>query len=357
MQTAEARTSGEGVEILPADGFADGAAAFSKKGDLFAKSGGEQWQEGFAFGEELLGALDLEADEVAEIIADGSGAELCLGDAEALHVVGGEIDAVAFEDVAADILPEVDELQGGADFVAELLAEFVAVAAHVEDESANGVGASGAVIDELRKIGVAGDVLVLFEGADKIGERLHGDVVSGDGGGEGGEDGGGGVGSRGGTVERFVAVLQLHAKRGEKLEGFGGIADFIAKIIRDAAESINIAEILTEMFWQQEHGDDGEVFVMRMGEPPRVLFRGRDVSNRFKSRADRFRSTRRKAQTLGIAECWFLSRGRHFHLGGNYNRIVTRLGMAGRADLFGLVAATLPRAWRRSIIPGAGNRR
>ena len=113
------------------------------------------------------------------------------GDVEVLHVLGGDVDSVAFEDVASDVLPEVDELECGADFVGEGLAVGVAVAAHVEDDSSDGVGGFGAVVEELVEGLIAGEGLVLFEGLDEIVEGFDGDVVALDGLAESGEDGGG----------------------------------------------------------------------------------------------------------------------------------------------------------------------
>ena len=61
---------GSGVEILAADGGADGAAALGKKGDLFTVSGSEQRQKRSPSVEEFFGAFDLEADEFAVIVGD-----------------------------------------------------------------------------------------------------------------------------------------------------------------------------------------------------------------------------------------------------------------------------------------------
>jgi len=277
LDFAEAGAAGEGVEILLADGGADGEAAFAEEGDLAAVGGGEEGEECAAGGEEFFGAFELEAEELAEVVRDAAFAELVGGDTEAGHVVGGEVDAVAFEDVAADILPEVDELESGAGVVAEALSGFVTVAAHVEDDAADGVSAFGAVVEELGEVLVAGEGLVLFEGAEEVVEGLEGDIVAGDGVGEGGEDGGVRVSGEAGQ--------ELGAELLEELEGFGAVGDFVAEVIGDAAEGVDVAEILAEVLGEED-GDDAEVFIVGVGEGAGVGFGGGEIGDGFEGGAE-----------------------------------------------------------------------
>jgi len=77
---------------------------------------------------------------------------------------------------------------------------------------------------------------------------------------EGGEDGGGG--GRGG---KGVTTLELSTKIGEIAEGFILVGYFVAEVVGDAAEGVDVAEVLTEMPGEQD-GDDGEVFVVGVCE-------------------------------------------------------------------------------------------
>jgi hypothetical protein len=50
----------------------------------------------------------------------------------------------------------------------------------------------------------------------------------------------------------------------EEFEGCSGIADFVAEIVRNAAVSVNVEEMLAQVAWQEPRGDR-EVFVVGAG--------------------------------------------------------------------------------------------
>src|SRR5438477_1636145 len=102
-------------------------------------------------------------NEVAEIVINPAVAELSLGDAEPLHRVARDVDAVKLVEITANVLPEVGELQGGARAVGKLLPLRIAIAADVQHKPADGVGAAAAIVEELLEPVVACDALVLFE--------------------------------------------------------------------------------------------------------------------------------------------------------------------------------------------------
>src|SRR5439155_7364544 len=128
--------------------------------------------------EELSRALDFESHQVAKIVVAAGGGDLRFRYAEAGHGIARDVDAIALNEVARDILPEVGELQRGARAVGEALALFVPVSAEVEHKAPHWVGAAAAVITELLEGVVAVDALVLFERIDQIEERLGRDVVA-----------------------------------------------------------------------------------------------------------------------------------------------------------------------------------
>ncbi len=62
----------------------------------------------------------------------------------------------------------------------------------------------------------------------------------------------------------------------EEAEGLLAVADFVAEIVGDAAEGVDVAEILAEIA-REEKGNDGEVFVMGLRELARLILRGGEV--------------------------------------------------------------------------------
>ena len=157
------------------------AAAVEEEIDGGAEAAGELVDEGLAFGEKQIGAFDelAEAEYVRETCfrvawAVHPVAEFGFG---ALKIVQRDVDAVALDEVAPDILPEIGELEGGADAVRQAEEFWMLlgrVAIEHEDDSPDGVRAAGAVIEELIPGFVAGDALVLLESENQIfkwGER------------------------------------------------------------------------------------------------------------------------------------------------------------------------------------------
>jgi hypothetical protein len=140
----------------------------------------------------------------------------------------------------------------------KLLPRRVAVAAHVEHEPADGVRASPAVIDELLPVPVAMDALVLLEGVDQILEGPGRNLVALDRPAQGDEYG----------MARLAAVAggQLLPPPAEQLEGALRVAGLVAEIVRPAAEGVDVGEIAPQPPRQQP-ADDGEVLVVRAGEP------------------------------------------------------------------------------------------
>jgi hypothetical protein len=51
----------------------------------------------------------------------------------------------------------------------------------------------------------------------------------------------------------------------EEFERCGGVADFVAEIVRDAAVGVYVEEMLAQAA-REKPGGDGEIFVVRAGE-------------------------------------------------------------------------------------------
>jgi hypothetical protein len=247
---------GEGVVALTAYRVENGSSSLGEKGDVFPHGRAEQGKQGVAVAEHGGGAIHFEADHFPVILITMSFAELVFGDGEPLHRFPGEVDAIAFQQIAVNILPEIGQLEGAARFIRQALAFGIAVATHVQNEPADRIGASPAIIEQLVKGIVSGHALILFEGIDKVQKWLDGQIMAANGGCERHEQGCIGLAGEAGVC----LLLQV----GQAIQRLVGVAHFIADIIGHAAERIDIAEILPQMTGQKD-GDDGEVLVMGVG--------------------------------------------------------------------------------------------
>ena len=137
----------------------------------------------------------------------------------------------------------------------------IAIAAHVQHQPPDGIGAAPAVIDHLLKR------LVTDRRAGPARTRRSGRGTA-----RSGMSCRRTVPAR--AVKTAVLVLALvHAPRlaaelRREVRGLAAVAQLIAQVVGDAAEGVNVAEILPQMP-RQEGGDDREVLVMAMGEAPR----------------------------------------------------------------------------------------
>ena len=141
----------------------------------------------FAFAEQIPGALDLVAKAVAEIRRGLAGKEVGLGHVEAAEIDLRDVDAVLAE-VDGNVLPEVGELEGGADGVGKFGQFLFPVAVEKEDEAADGIGTAAAVVENRGEVFVAALDDVLFEGAEEIEKEGVGQVELRLGAEQGGED-------------------------------------------------------------------------------------------------------------------------------------------------------------------------
>ncbi len=132
------------------------------------------------------------------------------------------------------------------------------------------MAAAAAVIENLIVGLISQDALILFKGVDQVKKWLGWQLVRRDGARQGDKNGG-----RGAAGE---AIDRLFAKIHEEAQGFIAVAGLIAKIVRYAAKGIDIAEILPQMFGKQQ-GDNGEVFVMVVGEEAGLKLRLLGVGN------------------------------------------------------------------------------
>ena len=81
-------------------------------------------------------------------------------------------------------------MKSGAGFVGEFSALFVVISAEGKDDSADGIGAAGAVVDKFFKRFVSLNALILLEGVDQVEEGFDFELMSRDRCRQGDEDGG-----------------------------------------------------------------------------------------------------------------------------------------------------------------------
>lgn len=218
------------------------------------------------FGER--GALDKEIARANDQIfhqADVTRVETAFDDIGFHEAVGcGDIERnidAAFFEVAIDVLPKIGELESGAGGVRQRLALFVAIAAKIEDEAADGIRGKNAVADHGVPSRITLDGLVLAEGAQEIGEGLFGNILGRYGLAQREEDG-----MRRAAV---VAIVEFALPPIEEFEGALFLRDFVAEIIGPAAIGVEVVEMLPQPPRQHAAGD-GEILVVAAGQPPAV---------------------------------------------------------------------------------------
>lgn len=166
----------------------------------------------------------------------------------------GDVNPIAVEDIALHILPMVCELQGGADSVAEGEEPSLArLTADHQHESAHGVGAATAILDQLRPGVVAGHGLILLEGADQPLERLDGEVVMLDRRSQSHKHG----------MPRLAreALTQFIAPPCEELPRPLRVGDLVRQIVRPSAKGVHRREVIAQSR-RHEPAEHAEVLVM-----------------------------------------------------------------------------------------------
>jgi hypothetical protein len=183
---------------------------------------------------------------------------LLFADSKLQHGIRGKINAIAIQNIGTNILPEIGELKSAAGLVGQFLALSIAIAAKVENQTADGIGAAAAIIENFGKRLVSQHALILFKCVDQVKKRLNWQLVPGDRIGQGDED------SRRSMTRE--AVDRLPAKIRQKPQGLIGIAGFITQIIGHSAKRVDVAKILPKVAREQKR-DDGEILVVAQCQP------------------------------------------------------------------------------------------
>ena len=223
-----------------------------------------------AASEERARARDLEPEQAPEALVRDPPGERLAAPGEPVEVLLGEVDPAAVE-VTRDVLPEVRQLERGADLVRTRLALRVPVAEEREHDAADRVGRRAAVGDDVGEgreaAGLAGGVAA--ERGEELAQRLdrqrEKDRI---------------LGRRG----LAGAGEELRFPRREALEA-PLVDPFVRQIVRAARERIDGREVVAERPGQ-EPGADGEVLVVRAGDA-RAVRVGRRQAGRVDAREGR----------------------------------------------------------------------
>lgn len=210
-----------------------------------------------ALAEEVPRPGDLKAEEPDERRGDVSQEQVFLRGAEAFEVGLGEIDTVLAE-VHGDVLPEVGQLERGADAVRQPSQAGIAQAEQVKDDPAHRVRRVTAVMEQVVKGGVAAGRDIHPEGGQEVPQELHGEVEAPDGVAEGDERG-----VRGRVLQTGVEQALPLAQAFEALPLVGG---FVREVVGGAGEGVDGADVRTEGL-RQEPGGHREVLVVVPRDP------------------------------------------------------------------------------------------
>ena len=161
----------QGIDLVE-----DAQAALHHQAQLPPRAAGQAVDQGGA----MLHAVASPAGAVGNQARGFGGALQCVQLRRVGAVAGavgvGQVMAAA-GDVHAQVLPEVDQLQGGADGVAFFQRLRAGHAIQVQQQTAHGVGGAAAIVQQLGAVGVAlgvaGFLHVLDEGAEQVVEQRH----------------------------------------------------------------------------------------------------------------------------------------------------------------------------------------
>ena len=172
------------------------------------------------------------------------------------HVVGRQVDT-ACQPIAFHVLPEVDQLQSGADRVGKGHPLGVAAAFELQDDSPHGIGRAATVVEEGRAVEVAGDRLILLESIEQIGKQRDREP---------------GLPNRLGErhKNRMVgpageAPLESLPPGRERNDRLGWRRRLIGKVVAPAGKRIDIGEVLPQP-GRHEPGGDRKVFIVPTGD-------------------------------------------------------------------------------------------
>ena len=178
-----------------------------------------------------------------------------------LQVVRRQVVAAAHH-VDAHVLPEVDQLQRGADRVAALLRCAVVDAIKVQQQAADRIGTAPAVVQQFGPVGIAGGVAalvhVLFEGGQQVGQGAQRQLEVAHRAAQGNEDAGPAA-AVGAAAEAGVEVCAVGGEVGQALCRVGRA--FVGDVVGSASKAVDRGNRRPQARGAKP-GGDGEIFVV-----------------------------------------------------------------------------------------------
>jgi len=240
------------------------AASVMEEIDGGAEAAGEMADERGAFDVQKVGSFD-------ELAQGEDVGKASVGIAWAVHPIAEfgfgvieipewQVDAVALNKVAADILPEVGELQCRADAIGEIKEAGLVigdVAIEHEDDAADGIRAARAVVEQLIPGFVAGDVLILFEGENEVFEWAKRQVLRADGFAELFEDR---MMRFSGGAEAEFLTRELEERQSPVARGFADSLR-VREIVDQTAVGVDGSKVRAEIDGHKR-AENGEVFLI-----------------------------------------------------------------------------------------------
>src|ERR1019366_9289394 len=254
-------TISENGVILPLNCVQDFLSAAAEKIEIDGQFAIDFSNQRHALTKPVAGAFDFELHHRAKgwcvlVIRD-----VALADVEAAKIFERKIDTALFV-IDADVLPEVGELQCRAGEVGELLALGVAVSAKVEYEMADRIRGIAAIGQHVVESFEACDSLILAEGAEQVGKLVLGNGELAYGLGQSDEDRM--------SWSAVVTGVEFALPLIQQFERGGGVADFVAQVVGDAAVGVEVEEMLAEAAGKKPAGD-GKILVVGAGQAGAVF--------------------------------------------------------------------------------------
>ena len=121
--------------------------------------------------EHRFGPIDFAGQQLAELRIELAAGEHRFVVAGAAAAFLRQINAATLV-IAGHVLPEVGQLQRGADLIGQLAAALVVAAAQIQHQAADGIGRVAAVAEQIVECFVASCGLILAESDQQIAERI-----------------------------------------------------------------------------------------------------------------------------------------------------------------------------------------
>ena len=142
----------------------DRQAAFAKQFDISPHRDGNHIEQGSPLLEERASTIDFKSHQFAKCGRETAGMKIAVVETESASVLIRQIDSAEILIISPHVLPEIGELQTGANVVGERGPGRVETFTKIKNQSANGIRRILAIAEQLVEGRVTFNTLVLLEG-------------------------------------------------------------------------------------------------------------------------------------------------------------------------------------------------